>query len=69
MNLNVDLGQISIVTTISLVGWLLSNKISGIDKRLGENEEKILDLWKYLTANQHQIHLPRNFRNSDSKDN
>lgn len=46
MNLNVDLGQISIVTTIALVGWLLSNKISNIEKRLDNHENRIYALWQ-----------------------
>ena len=47
MNFNVDLGQISIVTTIALVGWLLSNKITGIEKRLDSHENRIYELWQY----------------------
>jgi hypothetical protein len=50
---NVDLGQILIASLIAIVGWLLINKITGIDDRLDRHDSMILEIWQFLTGKNH----------------
>lgn len=50
LNLNVDIGQILIATLIGIVGWLIGNKLSGIDAQLTKHDNMIMEIWKYLTS-------------------
>ena len=62
MNLSVDLGQIIIAAVIGVIGWLVSNKLAGIDSQLTKHDAMILDIWKYLTSQQRNCDECHNFK-------
>ena len=68
MNLNIDLGQTLTITAVGLIGWLLNSKMSGIDHRLDNHENRIFNLWKVMVDNQRGwSHSRHDFDEADDK--